>query len=148
MRRNISSTKEKSMLLMVFVVAVLLVGGCVVGESTPPPGWSPEGTVTKLTPQEAFGLIQENSDNPDFVLIDVRTESDFAAGHIEGAVNIPRGTLLHTMKSLDKSKTYLTYCPDGCGAAARRLLGANFQKIYDIEGGYSRWVSEGFPIVQ
>ncbi|MFC1969815.1 rhodanese-like domain-containing protein [Chloroflexota bacterium] len=151
------------MFLVVLVVVAVLVGGCVGGESTPPPAQpplspdtplpdqpplSPEGAITYLTPEQASALIQENSNNPDFVIIDVRTASAFAAGHIEGAVNIPYSTFRDKANELDKSKTYLTYCPDGCGAAARVMQELNFQRIYDISGGYYRWVSEGFPIVQ
>ena len=139
------------MFLVFLVVAVVLVGGCVGGESTPPsdqPVLSPpQGTVTYLTPQEAFALIQENSNNPDFVIIDVRSAERFAAGHIKGAVNLS-GTVRDVLNELDKSKIYLTYCPDGCRAPARRMEAANFQRIYDITGGYNGWVSEGLPIVQ
>jgi rhodanese-related sulfurtransferase len=149
--RNNPTNTKKSMFLAVLVVAAVLVGGCVGGEPTPPPDQptlSPEGTITYVTPEQAFALIQENSNNPDFVIIDVRQASHFAAGHIEGAVNIPYYTLREEVNELDKSKTYLTYCPDGCGAPARIMEEANFQKIYDISGGYNRWVGEGFPIVQ
>jgi rhodanese-related sulfurtransferase len=162
--RNITTNPKRSILLVVLIVAAVLVCGCVGGESTPPPDQpplspeppplpdqpepSPEGTITKVTPEEALVLIQKNSNNPDFVIIDVRRESDFAAGHIEGAVNIPWATLGGTIDSLDKSKTYLTYCRDGCGAAGGKLQQFNFQKIYDISGGYDRWVGEGFPIVK
>ncbi len=164
MPRNNSTNKKKSMFLVVLIVAAVLVGGCVGGESTPPsdqpvlrpdvtippgqPPLSPEGTITYVTPEQASALIQENSNNPDFVIIDVRSAERFAAGHIKGAVNIPSGTVRDTLNELDKSKTYLTYCPDGCGATARIMKQANFQKIYDISGGYQRWVGEGFPIVQ
>ena len=162
--RNNPTNAKRFVFLAVLVVAVVLVGGCVGEESTPPPdqpAWSPESTpppdqpalspkgpITDVTPEQAFALIQENSNNPDFVIIDVRTASGFAAGHIEGAVNIPYGTFRDEVNELDKSKIYLTYCPDGCGAAARMMQAFNFQKIYDIRGGYRRWVSEGFPIVQ
>jgi len=161
---NITTHTKKTLLLVVLVMAAVLVGGCVGGESTPPPDQpvlrpeppllpdepplSSEGTITEVTPEEAFVLIQENSNNPDFVIIDVRTKGYFDAGHIEGAVNIPWATLGGTIDSLDKSKTYLTLCRDGCGAAARKLQEFNFQRIYNIPGGYDRWEGEGFPIVK
>jgi rhodanese-related sulfurtransferase len=148
---NNPTNAKKSMFLLVLVVAVVLVVGCIGGESTPPsdqPVVTPERALTYLTPQEAFALIQENSNNPDFVIIDVRTAGDFAAGHIKGAVNIPYDTLRDKVNELDKSKIYLTYCPDGCRAPARIMEAAKFQRIYDITGGYNGWVSEGFPVVQ
>jgi rhodanese-related sulfurtransferase len=138
---NVAGTVTKSVVITVTPVSPS-------SPSSDQPVVSPEGAITYLTPQEAFALIQENSNNSDFVIIGVQTASHFAAGHIKSAVNIPYGTFRDEVNELDKSKIYLTYCPDGCGASARIMEEANFQKIYDITGGYNRWVSEGFPIVQ
>ena len=38
--------------------------------------------------EEAYNLIQDNENNPDFVILDVRTPGEFSSGHIEDAVNM------------------------------------------------------------
>ena len=47
-----------------------------------------ENKVEDVTALEASALIKENLDNPDFLIIDVRTPSEYKNGHLKGAVNI------------------------------------------------------------
>jgi len=74
-------------LSVLLVIGVVLAGGCVGKEIQTPPQ-TPTQIIEHITPQEAFTLIQENQDNPDFVIIDVRTPEEFAEEHIENAINI------------------------------------------------------------
>ena len=102
-----------------------------------------------ITPQEAYSLIQENKDNPDFIILDVRTAREFAGGHIEGAVNLDYNApnFKDDLNGLDKTKMYLVYCRTG-----RRSKGAfdmmkalEFQGVYHMLGGIVGWTSEGLP---
>ena len=68
------------------VIGTVLTGGCVSNEPTTIE--TPTRTIKDITTQEAFDLIQDNQDNPDFVILDVRTAAEFAEGHIENAENI------------------------------------------------------------
>ena len=65
------------------LIALALAAGCGGGSSGPPPV-----QVLPLTVQEADTMIAANQGNPDFVILDVRTPSEFGAGHLENAVNI------------------------------------------------------------
>lgn len=47
------------------------------------------------------------------VIIDVRTTSEYADTHIEGAINIPLGKLRTEYVFLDSGRTYVTYCSHG-----------------------------------
>ena len=40
-----------------------------------------------ISVEECYTLIQENQENPDFIILDVRTPSEYASGYIENAVN-------------------------------------------------------------
>lgn len=50
------------------------------------------------------------------VILDVRTETEYAMGHIEGSVNISLGTIRERYIELDTSKTYITCCSHGLGS--------------------------------
>lgn len=69
-------------------------------------------TIKKFTPGEAFKFIQINSENLDFVILDIRTPEEFESGHIEGAINIDyhSDTFVKDLDKLDKDKSYLVYC--------------------------------------
>ena len=63
------------------VAGVVLTGGCVGDETVTPE--IPTRIIEDITPQEALTLIQDNQNNPDFVIIDVRTSEELAEGYIE-----------------------------------------------------------------
>nr|WP_314898675.1 rhodanese-like domain-containing protein [uncultured Deefgea sp.] len=73
------------------------------------------------------------------VIIDVRTAEEFAAGHLEGAVNIPYeqiGKGIHTVKSAGKNSPILIYCRSGrrSAIAVKSLEQIGFQRVYDGGG--------------
>lgn len=47
------------------------------------------------------------------VILDVRTEKEYAMGHIDGSVNISLGTIRERYVELDPKKTYITVCSHG-----------------------------------
>lgn len=130
------------------VIGVVLAGGCA-GKETP--------TVTEtqiievIAPQEAFTLIQDNANNPDFVIIDIRTLEEFAEGHIANAINIDyySETFTDELNNLDKNKVYLIYCQWGnrSGAALAIMEGLNFREVYAMSGGIDAWQEEELPVV-
>jgi len=114
------------------VIGVALTGGCVRDETA---------TIEDITPQEAFTLIQNNQNNPDFVILDVRTAEEVADGHIENAINIDfySEAFRDELNKLDKNKTYLIYCR----SALDIMTELNFKKVYNILGGINQWKAEG-----
>lgn len=73
------------------------------------------------------------------VIIDVRTPQEFAAGHIDGAVNIPFdriGQGIQSIKGLKKDSTILVYCRSGrrSGIAKTTLEQRGFKQILDGGG--------------
>ena len=125
------------------IIGVTLITGCVPGATA---------TIEDISPQEAFTLIQNNQNNPDFIIIDVRTREEFTGGHIENATNIDfySETFRDMLNNLDKNKTYLIYCRSGgrSGSTLDIMAGLNFKEVYNILGGMLQWKSEGFPTVK
>lgn len=83
-------------------------------------------------------------------IIDVRTESEFAEGHIAGAVNIDINsfTFDDKIKNLDTTKEYLVYCQSG-GRSARAcsiMSELGFKNVVNLDGGISTWKGEGFEV--
>jgi CoA-disulfide reductase len=76
-------------------------------------------------------------ENEDYILLDVRTEEEFANGHIKGAVNMPVDDLRERLNELDKNKTIVEYCQVGLrGYIADRILTQNGFKVLNVTGGY------------
>ncbi len=129
------------------VIGAVLMGGCAGGETATLE--APARIIEDVTPQEAFTLIQNNRNNPDFVIIDVRTPEEVAEGYIEDAVNIDfyAETFRDELDSLDKNKTYLIYCRSGgrSGNALNIMAELNFEEVYNVLGGILAWNAEELP---
>ena len=114
-------------LSVALVIGVALTGGCVRDETA---------TIEDITLQEALTLIQNNQNNPDFVIIAVRTLEEFVGEHIENATNIDfySETFMSDLDTLDKNKTYLIYCRSGnrSGRALDIMAELNFKEVYNI----------------
>ncbi|MFB1027029.1 MAG: rhodanese-like domain-containing protein [Flavobacteriaceae bacterium] len=80
-------------------------------------------------------------------LVDVRTADEYNKGHIKNALNIDfldSNFELNTQK-LDKNKPVIVYCQRGgrSSKSATKLLENAFVKVYNLKGGFSKWLSEG-----
>lgn len=82
-----------------------------------------------------------------FVLLDVRTESEFEAGHIQGAQWFPRGKLEYYIQDLvkDPDARIILYCRTGgrSALATLTLKDMGYTNVVDLDGGFKEWVSEG-----
>ena len=96
------------------------------------------------------GEMEELLNLEDVQLVDVRTPSEFNAGHVPDAQNINfyDENFDQQIETLDKSKQIIVYCKSGGRSAkcASKLVEKGFEKIYDLEGGFSQWKFKGLTI--
>jgi len=80
-------------------------------------------------------------------LVDVRYESEWDLGHIEGAVNIPEEDFDGRVEELDRSRAVVTVCRAGTRSAdaAEWLRGQGFD-AQSLDGGMLAWKWAGLPI--
>ncbi len=104
-------------------------------------------TVVKRVDVDEFDKLRADKKN---VVLDVRTESEFKAGHIPGAVNVDVNAADFDEKAakLDKSKTYLVHCGAGgrSARASKKLEGMGFKELYDLAPGFKAWEKAGKPV--
>ena len=105
-----------------------------------------------LSARQAKVVIDDNSDNPEFVILDVRTVKEFTQGHIAGAVLLDflDPEFVSGLKRLDRSKTYLIYCRSGnrSGQTLKLINGMGFQRVYHLKHGIIDWQKEKLPLVK
>jgi len=94
--------------------------------------------------QEAKTMIDSN---PSLVILDVRNQSEYDAGHIRNAKLIPVWNLTQNLDELNKSDSILVYCKAGVRStnASVILVNNNFSYIYNMIGGISAWALAGYP---
>ena len=94
-----------------------------------------------LTPEQAKARMEEN---PDLILLDVRTQEEFDQGHIPGAVCLPNEMIAADMPFLfGKDVEILLYCRSGrrSADAAKKLRDMGFTNVFDF-GGIIDWPYE------
>lgn len=110
-----------------------------------------EPPLQDVSARTAAALIEENRSNPDFIILDIRTPREFAAGHIKGARNIDfyAQSFANEFRGLDREKTYLIYCRSGNRSG--QIMGAvekmHFKQVFHMRSGLVDWVGQGFKLV-
>jgi rhodanese-related sulfurtransferase len=84
-----------------------------------------------------------------FVLIDVREESEYAAGHAAGAIHIGKGVIERDIEAKvpDPATRLVLYCGGGfrSALAADALQKMGYTNVLSMDGGWSAWVQAGLP---
>ena len=95
-----------------------------------------------MTTQELQNKLNAKED---FVLLDVRTQEEYNAGYIAGAILLPYDEInaKATIVLPDKEKEIVLYCRSGrrSAIAKKSLLDLGYQKVVDF-GGVKRWEGE------
>ncbi len=83
------------------------------------------------------------------VVLDVREDHEWAAGHIAGAVHIPLGQLMDRRDELDAEAKTLVVCHiGGRSARATVYLAANGHDVVNLDGGMEAWEDAGRAIAR
>ena len=99
------------------------------------------GAIARIEPA-ALAERVARADRP--LVVDVRTPGEFAAAHIEGAVNVPLRRLSERQGELPRDRPLVLHCKSGyrSAVAASLLERARFTDLTDLVGGFDRWSSE------
>jgi len=137
--------------LAMLAAAPLAIGGCLNSSAA---GIDPAKQALPdygpVSPEEALAVIQACRDDPDFVLLDIRTPAEVEAGHLPGAENLDfyAPAFVDELAAADRDKVYLIYCrtANRTGQAWTLMSGLGFEKVYDLAGGITLWNELGYPI--
>jgi rhodanese-related sulfurtransferase len=83
------------------------------------------------------------------LMLDVREQSEWVAGHVAGATLIPLGELQSRLSELPRDKDIVVMCRTGMRSAQGRdiLLKAGYPRVTSVTGGITAWSSSGLPTV-
>ena len=96
------------------------------------------------SPEQLAALIESG----DAEVIDVRTDAEWAAGHIAGTRHVPFERLVAEAGDLDRSRPIVFYCRSGdrSAAAAQALTASGWTAVTSLDGGLVAWVEHGLPL--
>ena len=109
-----------------------------------------QDTFEHVSVKAAQTIIEQSLGQPEFELLDVRTDAEFAQAHIKGArkIDFYGDNFQSKIDALDKDKTYVVYCRSGNRSsktlALMKQLG--FKKVYNVQGGIMDWHQQKLPL--
>ena len=124
-------------MLLILLLPVLLLTGCAAASNP-----TEANTYRQITMTEAVKMMEKEAN---YVLLDVRTEQEFAAGHIPGAILVPNETIgMQEIPLLpDKDQLIMVYCRSGNRSkqASSKLVQLGYTNVIEI-GGINSWPGE------
>ncbi len=98
-----------------------------------------------VSPQDMVRLINQGA-----LLIDLRPQEAYAAGHVGGARHMSGDQILQAAETLKKykEKTVVVYDDTGSlsASAVRQLAAQGFTRAFNLRGGLAAWRSENLPL--
>jgi rhodanese-related sulfurtransferase len=87
-----------------------------------------------------------------FTLIDVREESEWANGHLPGAIHLSKGIIERDIENAipGKATPIVLYCGGGFRSAlvADNLQKMGYTRVFSMDGGWHAWTDAAFPTVK
>ena len=124
-------------MLPMFLLLSLTLTGCAASAPV-----YEANTYRQITMQQAVEMMEKEEN---YIILDVRTHEEFAAGHIPGAIVIPNETIGTEELPLlpDKDQLIMVYCRSGNRSkqASDKLVKLGYTNIIEF-GGINRWPGE------
>ena len=149
-----SKTRSGAVLALIIAISVI-VSGCGAAPAAQAPAAAAQA-VDQAAAQPAALTLPVNIDakitndirnRDDVILLDVREDDEFKAGHIPGAEWIPLGQLSSRLNELPKDKTIVAVCRSGNRSGqATELLRQNGFDAHNMQGGMNSWVQAGLDV--
>jgi rhodanese-related sulfurtransferase len=86
------------------------------------------------------------------ILVDTREDSEWARGHVPGAIHLSKGIIERDIERAipDKDAAIILYCGGGfrSALAADNLQKMGYRNVISMDGGWRGWTEAGFPVIK
>ncbi|MBA2688046.1 MAG: MBL fold metallo-hydrolase [Gemmatimonadaceae bacterium] len=117
-------------------------------------GYASTGALERIAASgESFSFMPQLTVNDlanamDLQILDVRTSSEHAEGHIAGSKSLALQSLASTFEQLDPARPIAVHCAGGTRSAiaASLLASHGFRDVANVTGGFGAWAKAGLPV--
>jgi len=134
--------KKFGLSMVLLLMLPLMATACGIGEQT-------ADGYHNASVQHAYEHWQQGDRSPiPFIMLDVRSAEEYAAGHIKGATLIPIQVLADHLAEVPKNRQVYVYCHSGTRSAraSKMLAQHGFTNIENVVGGMVAWKDAGYPV--
>ncbi|WP_286264167.1 thiosulfate sulfurtransferase GlpE [Thalassotalea atypica] len=88
--------------------------------------------------------LQETISTAPIVVVDIRDENSYLAGHIPGAIHLTNDNIGDFMREADLDVATVVCCYHGISSqpAAEFLISQDFSEVYSLDGGFVQWQTQ------
>ena len=101
--------------------------------------------------EEDIPAVKKRLDSPEKpIMVDVREDSEWARGHVPGAIHLGRGVIERDIERTipDNTTQIVLYCGGGfrSALAADALQKMGYTSVISMDGGWRAWMQAGLPV--
>jgi len=104
---------------------------------------------TRIKETDVHAVKKQMDAGEKFILVDTREESEWARGHMPGAVHMSKGVIERDVETRipDKTAPIVLYCGGGfrSALAADNLQKMGYTNVVSMDGGWRGWTEAGYP---
>ncbi len=138
--------KKVFILFLLTLLLATVVSAC--GGAATSPEQAAQVDLASLPVDLTVEQVNAIRNHPDVVLIDVREQWEYDAGHIPNVKLIPLGELPQRINEIPKDKFVVMTCRSGnrSNQATQFLRKRGFDNVHNMEGGILAWEKAGLPV--
>ena len=136
-------------LLLTIIVSLTLVA-CGGNQPVQEQAVAAESGALNLPVNIDAPTVEQIRSRDDVLLLDVREDSEYAEGHIPGAVLVPLGQIPDRLSEIPKDKTVVAVCRSGnrSNQATEFLRQQGFDNVHNMTGGMNSWSQAGYEVAK
>jgi rhodanese-related sulfurtransferase len=139
--------KRVYLLITIFVILALALTACAASPAAPVAPTS-QVDVAQLGPNVDVATVNALQGRDDVLILDVREQSEYDAGHIPGVTLIPLNDVPNRMNEIPKDKPVIVTCRSGnrSGQATDFLRQQGYTNVHNMTGGINAWQQAGYAV--
>jgi phage shock protein E len=141
----------KRTILVLAIFVILALAACTAGPAAPTPAPAPVATkidITQLGLNVDVATVNALQGRDDVLILDVREQSEYDAGHIPGVTLIPLNDVPNRLSEIPKDKPVIVTCRSGnrSGQATDFLRQQGYTNVHNMTGGLNAWQQAGYAV--
>ena len=139
--------KRVYLVMAIFTILVLTLTACSA-TSAAPAALTSQVDVAQLGPNVDVATVNALQGRDDVVILDVREQSEYDAGHIPGVTLIPMNTVASRLDEIPKDKPVVVTCRSGnrSDQVTDFLRQQGYTNVHNMTGGINAWQQAGYSV--
>ncbi len=139
--------KRVYLLMAILIILALALTACSASPAAPVAAAN-QVEVAQLGPNVDVATVNALQGRDDVVILDVREQSEYDAGHIPGVTLIPMNAVANRLNEIPKDKPVIVTCRSGnrSGQVTDYLRQQGYTNVHNMTGGINAWQQAGYPV--